>query len=71
LQTLTARGSLNGWDFSVKVGTALAPEQKNLIDSYGKIPLQKIQDMVEHEIQGHPTPADGQHDALLHLGIID
>jgi hypothetical protein len=32
LQTLKARGSINGWDFGVNVGTAAAPVRKNLID---------------------------------------
>ena len=52
LQTLKARGSVNGWNFNVNVGDATAPSYKSLVDHFGEIPLAKIQATVEHEIQG-------------------
>jgi hypothetical protein len=69
LQSLKARGNLNGWDFSVNVGTPLTATYKNLVDSYGEIPLQRIQETVENEIQGLSTRRR-QTDNMMHVCIL-
>jgi hypothetical protein len=48
LQSLKAHGSLNGWNFSVNVGTPAVAVYNNLIDSYGEITLENIHQTVKH-----------------------
>jgi hypothetical protein len=69
LQTLKARGSVNGWDFSVNVGDPAAPSYKSLVDHFGEIPLAKIRDTVEHEIQGQAIRRR-QTDNMMHECIL-
>ena len=69
LQSLKARGNLNGWDFNVNVGTPLTPVYKNLVDSYGEIPLQRIRETVELDIQGQDIRRR-QTDNMMHVCIL-
>jgi hypothetical protein len=69
LQTLKARGSVNGWNFNVNVGDATAPSYKSLVDHFGEIPLSKIRDTVENEIQGQAIRRR-QTDNMMHECIL-
>jgi hypothetical protein len=69
LQTLKARGSVNGWNFNVNVGDAIAPSYKSLVDHFGEIPLSKIRDTVENEIQGQAIRRR-QTDNMMHECIL-
>jgi hypothetical protein len=70
LQTLKARGSLNGWNFDVSTGTtARGGPYKNLVDSYGELTLEQIRFTVEHEIQGRNIRRR-QTDNMMHACIL-
>ncbi|MGL5918059.1 MAG: hypothetical protein ACRCYM_02330, partial [Cetobacterium sp.] len=70
LQSLKARGSINGWDFRVNVGTVAAPVYKNLVDNFGEIPLDKIKETVRDEIEGTATRRR-QTDNMIHVCILN
>jgi hypothetical protein len=55
LQMLKVCRNINTWDLMLNAETPAAPDLKNLIDHYSEIPLQKIWDMVQEDIQGTAT----------------
>lgn len=69
LQSLKVRGSLNGWDFRVNIGTVEAPAFKSLVDSYGEITLDQIRETVRDDIMARDIRRR-QTDNMMHACIL-